>query len=83
MVDKLKKRWPNCGRYRLCNKIQETASHLLSNCMLTIRISSNAKNRLGLNDVDLKRGGLRETTSIGNQAMTSLAMLISWEFGRK
>jgi hypothetical protein len=53
MADRLEKRgWPNCGRCKLCNQVQETASHLLYKCWFTIRIWYNVKEWLGLQDVD-------------------------------
>jgi hypothetical protein len=53
MADRLEKRgWPNCGRCKLCNQVQETASHLLYKCRFTIHIWYNVKEWLGLQDVD-------------------------------
>jgi hypothetical protein len=45
-----KRGWPNCGMCKLCNQVQETASHLLFKYRFTIQIWSKVKSWLGLNE---------------------------------
>jgi hypothetical protein len=52
-ADRLEKRgWQNCRRCKLCNQVQESASHLLFKCRFTIQVWTKVKDWLGLHDVD-------------------------------
>jgi hypothetical protein len=44
--------WQNCGQCKLCNQVQESASHILNKCRFTIRVWTIVKNWLWLHDVD-------------------------------
>jgi hypothetical protein len=49
-ADRLQRRdWPNYGRCKLCNQVQESVSHLLFNCCFTIRVWKDVNNWLALN----------------------------------
>jgi hypothetical protein len=90
-ADRLQRRgWPNCGTRKLCNHVQESASHLLFKCRFTIFVWTKVKQWLDLQDVDLSswiaRRSVKEwwTQAIHKQgpskkAMASLGMLISWK----
>jgi hypothetical protein len=61
-ADRLEKRgWQNCGRCKLCNQVQESASHMLYKCRFTICVWTIVKNWLGLHDVDPSRWHVRRS----------------------
>jgi hypothetical protein len=87
-------RCPNCGRCKLCNQVQEIASHLLFQCRFTIPMWSSMNNWLGLHGVDPRSWHTRRSIKDwwldeihkrchGRKALASLAMLISWEIWNK
>jgi hypothetical protein len=62
MEDRLERGgWPNCGRCKLCNHVQESASHLLFKCRFTIYVWTKVKQWLDLQDVDLSSWNARRT----------------------
>jgi hypothetical protein len=89
--DRLERRgWQNCGICKLCNQVQESASHMLFKCRFTIQILDKVKHWPGLQDVDphswharrnAKDWWMEEVHKNGpsKRAMPSLGMLISWE----
>jgi hypothetical protein len=89
MADRLERRgWQNCGRCQLCNQVQESSSHLLFKCRLSIRIWTKVKQWLGLQDIDPSSWNARQTIKEwwteeihkqgpSKKAMALLAMLIS------
>jgi hypothetical protein len=90
-ADRLQRRgWQNCGRCKLCNQVQESVPHLLFKCRFTTRVWNNIKVWLGLHDVDTTAWPAMDNvkdwwtkaickTGESRKAMTSPAMLISWE----
>jgi hypothetical protein len=82
--------WQNCGNYKLCNQMPESADHLLFKCLFTIRVWNALKDWLGLYEMEPmdwqafkwwvqavhKKGQFRK-------AMASLAMLVSWEIWKE
>ena len=94
-ADRLQRRgWPNCGRCKLCNQVQESAAHLLFKCRFTVRVWSNLKTWLALNDLDtsvwhgfrsVKEWWFEVTSKRGDsrKAMASLIMLVSWEIWKE
>jgi hypothetical protein len=90
-ADRLERRgWQNCGQCKLCNQVQETAAHLFFKCRFTKRIWSSLKAWLGLNAIDPLEwdswGSVKDwwvhvihKRGANRKALTSLAMLVSWE----
>ena len=87
-ADRLTRRgWPNCGRCKLCNQVQETSPHLLFQCRFTTRIWSLLKTWLGLHDIAPRNWQALHTIKdwwttvihkkgLHGKAMATLAMLI-------
>jgi hypothetical protein len=94
-ADRLERRgWPNCGRCKLCNQVQESAAHLLFKCRFARRIWESIKTWLGLGDfqprhwVDIHNvedwwGDVIHKKRQGTKALASLAMLVSWELWKE
>jgi hypothetical protein len=59
-----KRRWPNCGRRKLCNREDETAVHLLFKCRYPILIWS-ITSWLGFSLVDMAMCGQTMTRLSG------------------
>ena len=90
-ADRLERRgWPNCGRCKLCNQVQETAAHLLFQCRFTNRIWNALKTWLGLHDIYPNEWlgiptvkdwwtDVIHKRGASRKVMASLAMLVSWE----
>jgi hypothetical protein len=87
-------RWKNCGLCKLCNQHQESGAHLLFKCRYSIRVWSNLKNWLGIDDLDpttwhdfhsVKRWWAEVIHKRGQsrKALASLAMLVSWEIWKE
>ena len=94
-ADRLERRGlQNCGLCKLCNQVQESAKHLLYQCRFTIRVWSNLKEWLGLQDVEprdwhvmrnVKEWWIEVIHKHGEsrKALATLAILVSWEVWRE
>jgi hypothetical protein len=90
-ADRIDRRgWPNCEECRLCNRVQETASHLLFKCWFTIRIWSKVKEWLVLHDVEPNSwqpmcpvkelwGEMIRKKEKSRKSIASIAMLVPWK----
>jgi hypothetical protein len=86
--------WENCGRCKLYNQVQESAVHLLFKCRFMIRVWSNAKTWIGLNDItpsdchiapSVKRlwTVVIHRTSQFRKALPSFVMITLWEIWKE
>jgi hypothetical protein len=94
-ADRLARRgWQNCGLCKLCNQHKESGAHLLFKCRYSIRVWSNLKNWLGIDDLDpttwhdfhsVKRWWAEVIHKRGQsrKALASLAMLVSWKIWKE
>ena len=90
-ADRLERRgWDNCGRCKLCNRVQESAAHILFQCSFSSRVWIVVKSWLGMHDIFPSDWRIIPTVkdwweevihgvSQHGKALASLAMLVSWE----
>ena len=94
-ADRLERRgWDNCGRCKLCNRVQESAAHLLFQCSFSSRVWTVVKSWLGMHDIFPSDWRVIPTVkdwweevihgvSQHGKALASLAMLVSWELWKE
>ena len=94
-ADRLEQRgWDNCGRCKLCNRVQESAAHLLFQCSFSSRVWTVVKSWLGMHDIFPSDWRIIPTVkdwweevihgvSQHGKALASLAMLVSWELWKE
>ena len=94
-ADRLQKRgWPNCGNCPLCNRVQESADHLLYKCRFTIRIWKEILAWCGMTSLTPAEWANEPCINIWwtnlalqkgkeRKAMASMLMLVSWELWKE